>query len=112
MAKVFHFGKENFVTSGALKRYRDDNNLTNAELTAQLGLAGKYWNTVATWCSKGRVPVEALRKLGLSQRRRGGKRSTAVPAGGSLYVCYVGAADVKRFKEINAALGIEVKSVL
>jgi hypothetical protein len=104
-------GDKNFVNSDALKKYRDAQGLTNQQLADKFGDTEKV---VQLWISRGRVPRVVLKQIGLSVRGpyKRNTSSSSIPAGGTIYACYVGAAEKDAFLAFCTAMKINAKDMI
>lgn len=117
MARVYKYKKLDRTNTDALRKYRDENALTNAQVAER---AGETADDVSRWIGRKRVPKPVLEKLGLKARNsvsvtKKTDQETSLsrlPEGGSLYICYVGSKQRNAFLTICESLGIEAKHVL
>lgn len=82
-----------FIKTSALRRYRDEHGLSNHQLAEKLGTTPA---NISYWCNHDIAPREKLELLGLKPRTvpvRRAARHSDVPAGGTIYACYVGVAE-------------------
>lgn len=106
---TYKYGRsqKNFVSSEALKKYRNENQMNNFTLAQKLGEDVK---NVQNWISRKRVPKSVLQRLGIKARNVAPPHQH--PKGGTLYACYVGANDQPAFLAFCSALKINAKDVL
>lgn len=110
--RVWKYKKNDYITTGALKRYKEENNLT-AEKLAEI--AGETKANINSWIWNGRAPKPVLDKLGIKARNRvvtTKANNENHPVGGSFYACYVGKDHVDAFTSFCKALGISAKYVV
>jgi len=97
-----------FVTTSALGRYRDQNNLGLKEIAAKVG-HNVLPTTVCYWIMKKRVPRKVLEILNL------GARSVSVSnksSKGEIYLAYVDSHKETAFKSFCEAMNVNIKTVL
>jgi len=108
-------GKKNFVNTEALRLYRDNNEMTTNELAAKLD---DQPHQVAQWLRRSRVPRAVLEKLGITVRGPYKKQTahkktgSSIPSGGTIYACYVGAAQKDAFLAFCSAMHINAKDMI
>lgn len=109
-----------FVSTLALRKYRDANNLSNSEIASKIG-RGVGSGTISYWCMKGTVPRWVIQELGLKTwgGRRVGKDTTknththiVTKSGGEIYTSYVDRDKEAVFKAFCEALKINLKPIL
>ncbi len=78
MARTYKYGKgrENYIKTDALKKYRDENGLKTSELAAKTGDSMEF---ISRCISRGIVPRAILENLGIKARAR---RTETVRGGG------------------------------
>lgn len=107
---TFKYGKS-FVSTQALKKYRDEHSLSNKELAEKIGESVTF---VRNCIYGNRVPRAVLQNLGIKARNKTKNESAPPPhpPGGTIYACYVGAKDKVSFLAFCSALNINAKDVL
>lgn len=103
-----------WITTDALKKYRDENGLSTQQLAEKIG---DNLTTVSLWLTRKRAPRAVLEKLGITVRgpykqRADKKTVSSIPAGGTIYACYVGAAEKTAFLAFCAAMHISAKDMI
>lgn len=116
MAKNWKYGKGEaaWVNTDALRKYVKDTGMSLAEVGKACEDTEK---AVHRWLQRSRVPRVVLEKLGITVRgpykqRADKKTVSSIPAGGTIYACYVGAAEKTAFLAFCAAMHISAKDMI
>lgn len=97
-----------FVTTAALRKYRDRNCFSLKELSDNIG---EPQTCVANWISRNRVPKAVLKRI-KARIPRDEKPKTVAQKNGDLYVIYVEAQYKEALASFCGALGINLQKVL
>lgn len=104
------FGKD-FINSKALRKFRQDNNLSNVEIAERIGM-GVRPGTISKWIRTNRIPRELPKILGFRTREVTTTRKASATPVGDLYVVYITDKTKQPFLAFCNSLGIDHKSVL
>lgn len=102
------YTRKDFVRTGALKRYLNDNQETIYSLSQKTAVSPK---TLDNWVRRGSCPKQFLNQLGIKQRTIEPKEEKQI-TGGSFYACYVGKENQSAFLSFCKALKINAKFVI